>query len=364
MIQQVRKALGLSQEQLASAVGLSRTAIMYFETGRRSPALETQIRLVKALRQAYLDFPPPLPIPELDAMVKRYLNDGWKPKDLDLDDFGPSPGRKRRNTRKTKEADPCTHPVNGQKQPTSGSQTDTSNGAASISVSPSPSPSVSMNTKTVQEPSSSRTAQDAPGVMERLEDRDRVAQSGKLACGGQAARSGADDADPAPGLCGGRLRRAEVFGGPVGDEALQPADADGLALLPADADFLALCLLGADASRGGGQGVVRPQDLGRAGEVAARDAGDELGDADAHGAAGDAGLVLALEAALRLLDRQGLVEAEVDLGKIAGAEAWVLLGHVDPPDLHPIFRAEGSRHGIAHAAPGGTLAPARQQASL
>ena len=44
-----RRELGLTQEQLAGVVGVHRTFIAYFETGRRKASLDTALRVVQAL---------------------------------------------------------------------------------------------------------------------------------------------------------------------------------------------------------------------------------------------------------------------------------------------------------------------------
>ena len=49
-VQKLRKAKGLSQEELASLVGIDRVAIGYIEQGIRSPKLETIFFIAKALK--------------------------------------------------------------------------------------------------------------------------------------------------------------------------------------------------------------------------------------------------------------------------------------------------------------------------
>ncbi len=48
LLARVRRAAGLSQEELASRAGTSRTAVSAYEHGRKSPALDTVDRLVSA----------------------------------------------------------------------------------------------------------------------------------------------------------------------------------------------------------------------------------------------------------------------------------------------------------------------------
>ena len=49
-IQSARKEAGLSQEQLAEAIGKSPSAISTIETGKRGASLETLIRIANALQ--------------------------------------------------------------------------------------------------------------------------------------------------------------------------------------------------------------------------------------------------------------------------------------------------------------------------
>jgi len=48
-VQRIRKGKGISQEELASLVGVDRVAIGYIEQGIRSPKLETLFLIAKAL---------------------------------------------------------------------------------------------------------------------------------------------------------------------------------------------------------------------------------------------------------------------------------------------------------------------------
>jgi transcriptional regulator with XRE-family HTH domain len=50
-LRQLRKAAGLTQEELAFQVGLDRTYISLLERGIKSPTLNTFFRLCKALNQ-------------------------------------------------------------------------------------------------------------------------------------------------------------------------------------------------------------------------------------------------------------------------------------------------------------------------
>ena len=116
-----------------------------------------------------------------------------------------------------------------------------------------------------------------------------------------------------------------VLAVPVGDEALQTADADGLALDAAHALALALLLLRADTAADGGQGAVLEDLVVSALEVLLADAGDELRDLDIDRAAGHAGRARAIQAAVGLIARHLDGVAKRDFFKILIADVRVLL---------------------------------------
>ena len=160
-----------------------------------------------------------------------------------------------------------------------------------------------------------------------LVDCDLIAQLGEVACGGQAGRACADDGDlVAVGLRhdGGSV---DIFTVPVGHEALQTANANGLVLDAAGTLALALALLRADAAADGGQGRGTIDDLIGGFEVTLGHMADELGDVDADGAAGLAGLVLAVDAALGLVHGHLGGVAQSHFLKILVADVGVLGGH-------------------------------------
>ena len=169
--------------------------------------------------------------------------------------------------------------------------------------------------------------QHAAGQVQGLEHGDLIPLPGQVAGAGQAGGAGADDRH-AMAVGGGSGR---LLGGvgvvPVGHKPLQAADADGLALDAPDALALALGLLGADAAADGREGAVLGHDLIGGLKVALGHLGDEIGDVDLHRAAGDAGHVLAVEAALGLVN--GLLPgvAQGDLLEIARADHGGLVGH-------------------------------------
>jgi DNA-binding XRE family transcriptional regulator len=49
-IQKLRKNMGLSQEDLAEKINISRTHMGHIEQGRRSPSLKVMTKIAKALR--------------------------------------------------------------------------------------------------------------------------------------------------------------------------------------------------------------------------------------------------------------------------------------------------------------------------
>lgn len=57
-IQKLRKELGISQEQLAFKLGLSRTHTGHIEQGRRSPSLEVLEKIARVLRVKVKDLFP------------------------------------------------------------------------------------------------------------------------------------------------------------------------------------------------------------------------------------------------------------------------------------------------------------------
>ena len=168
-------------------------------------------------------------------------------------------------------------------------------------------------------------SQHAAGLVEVLIDGHVVAELGQVARAGEAGRAGADDGD-AVAVRGDLLGHlVGVLAVPVGDEALQTADADGLALDAAHALALALLLLRADAAADGGQGAVLEDLVVSALEVLLTDAGDELRDLDIDRAALHAGRARAIQAAVGLIDRHLDGVAKRDFFKILIADVRVLL---------------------------------------
>ena len=104
-------------------------------------------------------------------------------------------------------------------------------------------------------------AEHAAGDVQRLVDRDLVAHARQIARAGQAGRAGADHGDLV--AVGGRRNGllGVVLAVPVGDEALQTADAHRLALDAAHALGLALRLLRADAAADRRQRGLLVEDL-------------------------------------------------------------------------------------------------------
>ena len=113
--------------------------------------------------------------------------------------------------------------------------------------------------------------------MQGFVDGNLVAQLGQIARDGQARGAGANDSDlVAIGRGGGGLGMY-VVAVPVGDKALETANADGLALDAADALALALVLLRADTSADGGQCAGLRNDVVGGLKVALGDVLDEAG---------------------------------------------------------------------------------------
>ena len=114
---------------------------------------------------------------------------------------------------------------------------------------------------------------------------------------------------------------------PVGHKAFQSANTHGVALLAPDTVHLALALLGTDTATHGGQGAGLMDDLIRALVVLLHDLLNELRDADVHGTAVHAGVVLAVQAAGGLVQRLLLGVAQGHLQEVFVAYIGVLGGH-------------------------------------
>jgi hypothetical protein len=102
-----------------------------------------------------------------------------------------------------------------------------------------------------------------------------------------------------------RAARPSARPGGVADEPLQAADGHRLQLAADDALALALRLLRTDAPADRGKQVGLVDGGQRAVDVADQQVADEARDVDRHRAAGDAGRLLALDAALGLGERVG-----------------------------------------------------------
>ena len=170
--------------------------------------------------------------------------------------------------------------------------------------------------------------QHAAGQMQRLKHRDLIALLGQVAGAGQARGAGADDRH----LVAVALRLGSGLGAvgvvPVGHEALQTADAHGIALLAADAVHLALALLGTYTAAHGGQGAGLMDDLICALIVLLHDLLNKLGDAHVDGTAVHAGMVLTVQAAGSLVQRLLLSVAQRHLEEVLVADLRVLRRHL------------------------------------
>ena len=169
--------------------------------------------------------------------------------------------------------------------------------------------------------------QHAAGQMQGLVHGDIVALLGQVAGAGEAGRAGADHGylmAVRPGLFGG-LGAVGVV--PVGHKAFQTADTHGLALLAPDAVHLALGLLGAHTAAHSGQGAGLVDHLIGALVILLQDLLDELGNADIHGAAVDAGMRLAVQAPGSLVQSLLLGIAQSHFQEIMIADIGVLRRH-------------------------------------
>ena len=169
--------------------------------------------------------------------------------------------------------------------------------------------------------------QNAASQMQSLKHGDVITLPGQVAGAGQAGGTGTHHSHTV--TVGSRLLRSagSMLTVPVGHEALQTADAHRLALDAADAVLLALALLGADTAADGGQSGGSGDDLISGLEIALGDLGNEIRDMYHHGAALHAGLVLAVQAALGLVQSLLLGVAQSDLVKVLVPDVGVLRGH-------------------------------------
>ena len=169
--------------------------------------------------------------------------------------------------------------------------------------------------------------QNAACGVQRLENGNLVTHASQIACTGQTGRACTNDGNLV--TVGLRLYClfGAVFARVVGNEALQTADGYRLALDAAHAVTLALALLraytAADSRQCGGL-----LDLGsRFEKLALGNKSDKFRTLDLYRAAGHAGLVLAVQAALCFLDRHFSGVAERYLFKVLIADVRRLLRH-------------------------------------
>ena len=176
--------------------------------------------------------------------------------------------------------------------------------------------------------------QNAAGSVQRLKQGHRIALLGKQRRAGQAGRAGADDSDlDAVGLSLFR-HGVDVLAIPVGDKALQTPDRDWLALVAADALGFALRLLRTDTAGKGGQRIGIGDDLIGLFEVALGDLMDKFGNMDIDRAALDTVRLLALQAALGLINGHLSGITQRDFLEILIADVRVLLRHRSLGSLH------------------------------
>ena len=169
--------------------------------------------------------------------------------------------------------------------------------------------------------------QHAAGQVQRLEHGDLISLPGQVPGAGQSGGAGADNRHTV--AVGSRLFRGLLAVGvvPVGHKALQTADAHGVALLTPDAVLFTLALLGTDPAADGGQGAGGGDDLIGGLKVALGHLLDELGNMYHHRAAGHAGLIFAVQAALGLVQGLGFGIPQGNLLKVLVADVGILRGH-------------------------------------
>ena len=169
--------------------------------------------------------------------------------------------------------------------------------------------------------------QHAAGEVQSLKHGDFISPPGQVTGAGETGGTGTNNSNlmAVRGRLLGLLRGVGIV--PVGNKPLQAANAYALMLDATDALALALGLLGADASADGGQGAVLGNNLVGGLKVALRYLGNELGDTNLHRTAGDTGHVLAVEAALGLVDSLLLGVAKGHLLEVARTDDRVLMGH-------------------------------------
>jgi len=160
--------------------------------------------------------------------------------------------------------------------------------------------------------------------MQGLVNGDLVAKLCQIACGGQAGRACADDGHLVAVPFGHDGGGVHILTVPVGNKALQAADAHRLVLDAAGALALALALLRAYTAADSGQGRGAVDHLISGFKVALGHMADELGDIDAHRAAGLAGFVLAVHAALCFVHGHFFGVAKCNFLKVLVAHIGVL----------------------------------------
>ena len=171
--------------------------------------------------------------------------------------------------------------------------------------------------------------QHAAHLVQRLEDLHGVAHPRQIAGAGQSGGAAADDGHFAAVAHGGGLYGRAVFEFPVADEAFQLAHGHRFALDAQDARPFALALLRADAAADRGQRTVLGDDVGGLLQPAFVQGGDEVGDADAHGAGRHAAGILAMQTARGFECGLFEVVAVADLFEIGGPDRRVLFAHGD-----------------------------------
>ena len=155
--------------------------------------------------------------------------------------------------------------------------------------------------------------------VQRLKNRDLIAQLGEVSRTGQAGGTRTDDRHLVAvrrGLFDHDILLRVV---PIGDEALQAPDTDGIAVFASDAARLALGLLRTDSSADRRQRAGAGDDLVSLAEISLAHLPDKGGNIYMYGTARHAGLVLAVKAACRFLHCGLGAVAQRDLAEIISA---------------------------------------------
>lgn len=168
--------------------------------------------------------------------------------------------------------------------------------------------------------------QHATGGVQRLEYGNGVALLGKVRGAGETGRTGAHHGDLYAVGRGLLWHGVHMLPVPVRHKPLQAANGHGFALDAPNALAFALALLGADPAADGGQAVGGGDDAEGLIKLALRHLGNKIRDMYIHRAAGDTLRVLAVQAALCLIDGNLRSIAQGHLVKVLVPDVRLLEG--------------------------------------